>query len=109
MTDRVADLTWRRPKAVLVALAVFVVVAAVLGRGVEEHLKAAGFTDSASESERATELLRDELGYDANPDLVVLVRDEDDKRLDITAPAFRREVRRLADRAWRGRLRRQGR
>ena len=49
VTDRVADLTWRRPKAVLVALAVFVVVAAILGRGVEEHLKAAGFTDSASE------------------------------------------------------------
>jgi len=49
-------------------------IAAILGRGVEEHLKAAGFTDSASESERATEHLRDELGYDANPGLVVLVR-----------------------------------
>ena len=97
MTDRVADLTWRHPKAVLVALGVFVVVAAILGRGVEEHLKAAGFTDSASESERATEILRDELGYDANPGLVVLVRDEDGKRLDITAPAFRKEVERLVE------------
>ena len=97
MTDRVADLTWRRPKTVLIALAVFVVVAGILGRGVEEHLKAAGFTDSASESERATEILRDELGYDANPGLVVLVRDEDSKRLDITAPAFRKEVKRLVE------------
>ena len=96
MTDRVADLTWRRPKAVLAALGVFVVIAAVLGRGVEEHLKAAGFTDPASESERATELLRDELGYDANPGLIVLVRDKDDGRLDITKPAVRDEVHRLA-------------
>ena len=96
MTDRVADLTWRRPKAVLIALAVFVVVAGILGRGLEEHLKAAGFTDPASESERSTELLRDGLGYDANPGLVVLVRDEDDGRLDITAPAIRAEVHRLA-------------
>ncbi len=31
MTDRVADLTWRRPKAVLVALGVFVVVAGIAG------------------------------------------------------------------------------
>ena len=66
VTDRVADLTWRRPKAVLIALGIFVVVAAILGRGVEEHLKAAGFTDPASESEQSTELLRDGLGYDAN-------------------------------------------
>ena len=80
MTDRVADLTWRRPKAVLIAIGIFVVVAGILGRGLEEHLKAAGFTDPASESERSTELLRDGLGYDANPGLVVLVRDQDDKR-----------------------------
>ena len=97
MTRAIADVTWRRPKAVLAALGVFVVVAAILGRGVEEHLKAAGFTDSASESERATELLREELGYDANPGLVVLVRGEDGKPLDITEPAVREEVGRLAD------------
>ncbi len=97
MTERVADLTWRRPKAVLLALGVFVVVAVVLGRGVEEHLKAAGFTDPSSESERATELLRDELGYDANPGLVVTVRDPDNKRLDLAQPAVRDEIHRLAE------------
>jgi uncharacterized membrane protein YdfJ with MMPL/SSD domain len=96
LTDRVADLTWRRPKAVLAAIGVFVVVAMILGHGVEEHLKAAGFTDSASESERATELLRDELGYDANAGLVVLVRYDDGKPIDITAPGVRKEVSRLA-------------
>jgi len=96
VTERVADLTWRRPKAVLLALGLFVVVAAVLGRGVEGHLKAAGFTDPASESERATELLREELGYDANPGLVVTVRDPDGARLDLTKPSVREEVHRLA-------------
>ncbi|MDX6585961.1 MAG: putative drug exporter of the superfamily [Solirubrobacterales bacterium] len=97
MTRAIADLTWRRPKLVLALIGVFVVVAGILGRGLEDHLKAAGFTDPASESERSTELLRDGLGYDANPNLIVLVRDEDDKRIDITAPAVRREVRRLVD------------
>ena len=42
MTDRVADLTWRRPKAVLIVIGIFVVVAGILGRGLEDHLKAAG-------------------------------------------------------------------
>ena len=63
----------------------------------EEHLQAAGFTDSESESEIATEELRDELGYDANPGLVVLVRGGDDERLDITAPEVRREIDRLVE------------
>jgi RND superfamily putative drug exporter len=97
MTRAIADFTWRRPKLVLALIGVFVVVAGILSRGLEDHLKAAGFTDPASESEQSTELLRDGLGYDANPELVVLVRDEDDKRIDITAPAVRREVHKLAD------------
>ena len=97
MADRVADLTWRHPKAVLAGLAIFVVIAGIVGRGVEEHLQAAGFTDSESESEIATETLRNELGYDANPGLVVVVRDEDDRRIEITAPAVRKEVSRIVD------------
>ena len=95
MVDRVADLTWRRPKLVLALVAAFTVAAAVLGRGVEDHLKAAGFTDSASESERATVLLREELGYDANPGIVVLVRDPNGGELETGDPAVRREVARL--------------
>ncbi|HEX2231787.1 MAG TPA: MMPL family transporter [Thermoleophilaceae bacterium] len=97
MLDRIANITWRRPKLVLALVAAFVVVAGTLGRGVEDHLKPAGFTDSASESERATALLRDELGYDPNPGIVLLVRDRGGGRLDIESPAVRREVDRISE------------
>ena len=58
MLERIADLTWRHPKRVLAAVAAFLVVAGTFGYDVEHHLTAAGFTDPASESERATALLR---------------------------------------------------
>jgi len=93
---RIADLTWRHPKLVLAAVALFTLLAAVVGRDVEEHLKAAGFTDSASESERAGALLRDGLSYDPNPGLVVVVRAPAGDQLDAAAPAVRREVARLS-------------
>jgi RND superfamily putative drug exporter len=95
MLDRVATLTWKRPKLVLALVGLFVVVAGGIGYDVEHHLKAAGFTDSASQSERATELLRKELGYDASPAIVVLVRSPDGGRLDVADPAVRREVDRI--------------
>jgi RND superfamily putative drug exporter len=94
--ERVAELTWRRPKPVLAAIGVFVVLAGAFGHDVEDHLKAAGFTDSASESERGIALMRDRLGYDPNPGLVVLVRARDGGRLDVRSPAVRREVGRLS-------------
>jgi putative drug exporter of the RND superfamily len=94
--NRIADLTWKHPKLVLAAVAVFVLVAGTVGRDVEQHLKAAGFTDSASESERATELLRESLGYDPNPAIVLVVRAPGGGRLDTTSPAVRREVERLS-------------
>ncbi|HEX6152551.1 MAG TPA: MMPL family transporter [Solirubrobacterales bacterium] len=94
--SRIADLTWKHPKLVLAAVAAFTLFAAVVGRDVEQHLKAAGFTDSASESERAGALLRDSLGYDPNPALVVVVRSPDGGRLDVSSPAVRREVDRLS-------------
>ena len=96
MTDRVARLTWKRPKAVLAALGIFVVVAAMAGRGVEDHLKAAGFTDPSSESEIAVDLLRSELGYNADPALIVLARNPEGGKLDLTKPAVRDEAARLA-------------
>lgn len=96
MLDRIATLTWRRPRLVLALVAAFVAIAGAVGYDVEDHLKAAGFTDSASQSERATELLREELGYDANPAIVVLVRDPDGGRLDVAAPSVRREVDRIS-------------
>lgn len=96
MLDRVATVTWRRPKLVLALVGMFVLVAGAVGHDVERHLKAAGFTDSASQSERATELLRNELGYDASPAIVVLVRNRGGGRLDVAEPAVHREVDRIA-------------
>ncbi len=97
MLERIANLTWRRPKLVLALAGVFMVLAGALGYDVEHRLQAAGFTDSASESERATALLHDELGYDANPGIVLVVRDPDGAKLDRRDPALRREVARLSD------------
>jgi putative drug exporter of the RND superfamily len=94
--NRIADLTWKHPKLVLAAVALFALIAIAVGRDVESHLKAAGFTDSASESERAGGLLRDALGYDPNPGLVVVVRSPDGGRLDMASTGVRREVSRLS-------------
>jgi RND superfamily putative drug exporter len=94
--NRIADLTWKHPKLVLAAVAVFVLFAAVAGKDVESHLKAAGFADSASESERATVLLRDSLGYNPSPAIVLVVRNPDGGRLDTTDPAVRAELARLS-------------
>jgi putative drug exporter of the RND superfamily len=93
--NRIADLTWKHPKLVLAAVAVFTLLAAAVGRDVEQHLKAAGFTDSASESEQAGQLLHDSLGYDPNPGLAIVVRAPGGGRLDLSSPAVRREVDRL--------------
>ncbi len=94
--NRIADLTWKHPKLVLAAVAAFVLIAGAVGKDVESHLKAAGFTDSASESERATRTLRDSLGYDPNPAIVLVVRSPNGGRLDLANPALRREVGRLS-------------
>lgn len=96
MLARIADLTWTRPKLVLALVGAFAVLAVAVGHDVERHLKAAGFTDSASESERAAEALREALGYDANPGLVLVVRTPDGGKLDVRSPAVRREVARLS-------------
>jgi uncharacterized membrane protein YdfJ with MMPL/SSD domain len=96
MLERIADLTWKRPKLVLALVGVFAVVAAGVGHDVEKHLKAAGFTDKASESEQASGELRGALGYDANPGLVLLVRAPGGGKLDVADPAVRREVARLS-------------
>jgi RND superfamily putative drug exporter len=93
---RIADLTWDRPKLVLALVGAFMVAGVAVGHDVEDHLKAAGFTDSASESETATGLLIESLGYNPSPGIVVLVRAPDGGRLDVRDPAVRREVDRLA-------------
>ena len=94
--NRIANLTWKHPKLVLAAVGAFALLALAVGRDVEHHLKAAGFTDSSSESEQATRMLRDSLGYDPNPAIVLVVRAPGGGALDVTAPAVRREVARIA-------------
>ncbi len=92
MMNRVADLTWERPKLVLAAVAAFFVLAVAIGHDVEHHLKAAGFTDPASESEQAKGLLSGALGYDPNPGIVLVVRAPGGGPLNTDSPFVRREV-----------------
>jgi len=96
MLERIADLTWNKPKLVLALVGVATVIAGGFGSGVESHLKAAGFTDSASESERATALATDALGFDPNAAVALVVRDPDGGRLNTASPVVRREVARLS-------------
>jgi RND superfamily putative drug exporter len=93
---RIANLTWKHPKLVLLAVGAFAILAVAVGHDVEHHLKAAGFTDPASESEKATNVLRGSLGYDPNPAIVLVVRSPGGGPLDLTNPSTRREVDRLA-------------
>lgn len=93
---RIADLTWKRPKLVLALVGLFTLLAVAVGHDVERHLKAAGFTDRASESERAGVLLTDSLGYDPNPAIVLVVRAPNGGPLEVESPAVRREVDRLS-------------
>jgi RND superfamily putative drug exporter len=94
---RIANLTWKHPKLVLAAVAAFALFAVAIGHDVEHHLKAAGFTDPSSESERATDVLRNGLGYDPNPAIVLVVRSPDGGRLNLADPSVRHEVDRLSD------------
>jgi RND superfamily putative drug exporter len=94
---RIANLTWRRPKLVLLAVGAFALLAVAIGHNVEHHLKAAGFTDPGSESEKATDLLRESLGYDPNPAIVLVVRSPGGGPLDLHDPSVRQEVDRIGD------------
>ncbi|HEY2333804.1 MAG TPA: MMPL family transporter [Solirubrobacterales bacterium] len=95
--NRIADLTWMHPKRVLAAVGVFFLIAVAFGHDVEHHLKAAGFTDPSSESEKATNLLTGALGYDPNPGIALVVRAPGGGPLDVKSPAVRREVGRLSN------------
>src|SRR6476619_532710 len=92
---RIANLSWKHPKLVLLAVGAFAMLAVAVGHNVEHHLKAAGFTDPASESEKATNVLRNSLGYDPNPAIVLVVRAPGGGRLDLSDPSVRSEVDRL--------------
>lgn len=94
--NRIADLTWKRPKQVLAVVGALALLAVFFGHDVEHHLKAAGFTDPSSESEEATRVLRESLGYDPNPAIVLVVRAPDGGKLDLADPTVRGDVDRLA-------------
>jgi RND superfamily putative drug exporter len=93
---RIADLTWKRPKLVLAGVGLFALLAVAFAHDVEHHLKAAGFSDPSSESERAARSLDNALGYDPNPGITMLVQAPDGGRLALRDPAFRRQVDNLA-------------
>jgi uncharacterized membrane protein YdfJ with MMPL/SSD domain len=96
MFGRIADLTWKHPKMVLAAVGLFTVLAFALSNNVERHLKAAGFSDPASESAQAQSLLIEKTGSDAVPAIVVRVRPPaGETRLLLHSPALRREARHL--------------
>jgi uncharacterized membrane protein YdfJ with MMPL/SSD domain len=94
--NRVASLTWRHPKLVLGLVGAFALLAVAIGHNVEQHLKAAGFTDPSSESEQATSVLRDSLGYDPNPAIVLVVRSPDGGPLNPRDLSLRRDVGQLS-------------
>ncbi len=93
MFDRLARLTYRRPKSVLAGVAVFFVAAIALGGNVADRLVPAGFSDPDSESAVAADRTSGALGFDADPGLIVLA--EADGAID--SPAARAEVARLAE------------
>ena len=93
---RIADLTWKHPKLVLAAVGVFTLLAFAFSKDVQQHLKAAGFSDPASESSRAQELLIERTGSDAIPAIVVRVTPPaGESRLPLRSAALAKETKRL--------------
>ncbi len=92
-----ADLTWNHPRKVLAAVGLFTVLAFAISSNVQDHLKAAGFNDPASESAQAQTLLIEKTGSDAMPGIVVRIRPPaGQSRLPLRSPALRLEARRLS-------------
>lgn len=97
MFGRIADLTWKHPKKVLAAVAVFTGLAFVLSNHLEQHLKAAGFSDPATESSRSQSLLIEKTGSDSQPGIVVRVMPAGGRgTLPLRSRELRRETARLA-------------
>jgi len=95
--NRIADLTWKHPKLVLAAVGLFTLLAFALSKDVQQHLKASGFSDAATESAQAQKLLIERTGSDAMPGIVVRITPPaGEERLPLRSPALRREARRLA-------------
>lgn len=94
---RIADLTWKHPKKVLAAIGIFTVLAFALSSNIEQHLKAAGFSDPATESQQQQDLLIEKTGSESIPAIVVRITPPAGQdRLSLHSPALRREARRVA-------------
>ena len=81
MLTRLAHLSVRRRRLILVLAALGFVVAGAVGGGVAEHLSAGGFDDPSAEASQAEEVLSDELGT-GSPNLVLLVTADDGGSVD---------------------------
>src|SRR5215218_8533426 len=92
---RLGDAAARRAKAILVLAALFVVLSIGVGHDVFSALKAPGFDDPESPSQRAAATLQRAAGFDVDPGFVVLARSSASIRSE---PRARAEIRRLADR-----------
>ncbi|MEW1873179.1 MMPL family transporter [Streptomyces caelestis] len=91
MFERLAELTIRRSRVVLVVAVLAVALMGVLGVGAFGKLLGGGFDDPASESTRAAEVIAEKFGGETN--LVLLVRTSDGR---VDAPAARRSGEALA-------------
>ncbi|MFF2374476.1 MMPL family transporter [Streptomyces xiamenensis] len=69
--DRIAELAIRRPRLVLIAAFVAVLVMGAVGGGAFEKLRGGGFDDPASSSTRAGEIIEEKFGGGTN--LILLV------------------------------------
>jgi uncharacterized membrane protein YdfJ with MMPL/SSD domain len=94
---RIADLTWKHPRKVLAAIGIFTVLAFAFSSDVEQHLKAAGFSDPDTESQQQQDLLIEKTGSESIPAIVVRVTPPPgQERLALRSPALRREARRIS-------------
>ena len=86
LLTRLALLTVRRRRLILIFTAVTGIAAFALGGGVVSRLGTSGFEDPASESTKAEQLLLDQFGT-GEPDIVLVVRTNDGSSVDSPAAA----------------------
>jgi putative drug exporter of the RND superfamily len=98
MLGRLALFTTRRPRLVLAVVTAFVIVASALGSGVITRLTNGGFTDPASPSAAAQDVLAREF-HTGSPNFVLLVTAPGGDRVDSpgATASGRRLVARLAE------------
>jgi uncharacterized membrane protein YdfJ with MMPL/SSD domain len=97
VVTRIADLTWKHPKKVLAAVGIFTILAFAFSSDVEQHLKAAGFSDPDTQSQQQQNLLIEKTGSESIPAIVVRITPPaGQKRLALRSPTLQREARRVA-------------